>query len=189
MKFAHSFTEELQTYEYPSEWVDAAIRYRQLKKCIKKVQREMVELGLAPDMLKMLAKEKDGNGGDYHHGNGVAMAAKPGLGIALRNTEPTSELHEDVSLNRRNSIESKSSDSSGMSSSVDEEYDAERDWEDCEQNSAEPECHKGDEDPRGQGIKFSYWFDGPSLSLLLLSLHSVSEPSIANIPPYPRAAE
>ena len=59
MKFAHSFTEEIQSSKYPAEWRDAAIHYRQLKKCIKKVEKELVELGLSADMLKSLAEQKD----------------------------------------------------------------------------------------------------------------------------------
>ena len=54
MKFGHTFQEALATDTYPPEWVAAAIRYRQLKKCIKKVQKELVSLGLCGKTLQEL---------------------------------------------------------------------------------------------------------------------------------------
>lgn len=39
---------------FPSHWVDQAIPYSQLKKCLKKVQRELQDLGLDPDTLRAL---------------------------------------------------------------------------------------------------------------------------------------
>lgn len=54
MKFAHTFNEALSSSEYPPEWVEAAIRYRQLKKCIKKVRKELETLGLSPELLQAL---------------------------------------------------------------------------------------------------------------------------------------
>ncbi|KAF7549214.1 hypothetical protein G7Z17_g6554 [Cylindrodendrum hubeiense] len=54
MKFAHGFKESLATHDFPPHWVDHAIPYSQLKKCLKKVQRELRELGLDPDTLRSL---------------------------------------------------------------------------------------------------------------------------------------
>lgn len=54
MKFAHDFDVSLKKGEYPQEWLDSAISYRQLKKCIKKVQRELQGLGLGPEILEQL---------------------------------------------------------------------------------------------------------------------------------------
>ncbi|KAK7528112.1 SPX domain-containing protein [Phyllosticta citriasiana] len=51
MKFAHAFHERLQSDGYPPEWIGAAISYRQLKKCIKKVERELDRLGLDVETL------------------------------------------------------------------------------------------------------------------------------------------
>lgn len=51
MKFSHDFSESLKKEEYPQQWVDSAISYRQLKKCIKRVQRELQALGLDPTTL------------------------------------------------------------------------------------------------------------------------------------------
>jgi E3 ubiquitin-protein ligase BAH len=72
MKFAHDFDEALKREEYPQEWVDSAISYRQLKKCIKKVQAELKSFGLDAQTLELLwqnvngAKDENGtkNGGE-----------------------------------------------------------------------------------------------------------------------------
>ena len=39
---------------YPTRWLDSAIPYSQLKKCLKKVQQELRELGLDPETLQQL---------------------------------------------------------------------------------------------------------------------------------------
>lgn len=39
---------------FPQHWVDQAIPYGQLKKCLKKVQRELQDLGLDPETLQSL---------------------------------------------------------------------------------------------------------------------------------------
>jgi E3 ubiquitin-protein ligase BAH len=54
MKFAHEFVASLKKEEYPQGWLDSAISYRKLKKCIKKVQRELRGLGLDPQILEQL---------------------------------------------------------------------------------------------------------------------------------------
>lgn len=54
MKFGHTYQEALAADTYPKEWVAAAIRYRQLKKCIKKVQKELDSLGLCGKTLQEL---------------------------------------------------------------------------------------------------------------------------------------
>lgn len=56
MKFAHSFSQALEEEGFPADWQAAAIRYRQLKKCIKKVQKELSELGLTAEILKQFVK-------------------------------------------------------------------------------------------------------------------------------------
>lgn len=166
MKFAHSFSEELQSNEYPSEWLDAAIRYRQLKKCIKKVQRELTELGLTTDMLKMLAEEK--NAGS------VMPTTAPGRISTIRESctpnDPGSEVHPGMPLQRRGSHDSKHSDSSGTNSDAENEFD-EKDW--LKRNQApEPEsmileADLEEEVHYKQGIAFSYWFDGSSFLTFL----------------------
>ena len=46
MKFAHEFKEALIQEGFPPHWVESAIPYGQLKKCIKKVERELRSIGL-----------------------------------------------------------------------------------------------------------------------------------------------
>ncbi|KJZ70400.1 hypothetical protein HIM_10204 [Hirsutella minnesotensis 3608] len=54
MKFAHDFKDTLASQGFPPHWVRQAIPYGQLKKCLKKVQRELQDLGLDPDTLRAL---------------------------------------------------------------------------------------------------------------------------------------
>ena len=54
MKFARYFQERLRQDGYPPEWIDSAISYGQLKKCIKCVQRELSALGLDVETLRRL---------------------------------------------------------------------------------------------------------------------------------------
>lgn len=54
MKFAHEFKETLEREAFPDHWLAAAIPYSQLKKCLKKVQRELQELGLDKSTLQQL---------------------------------------------------------------------------------------------------------------------------------------
>lgn len=54
MKFAHEFKETLEREAFPEHWLSAAIPYSQLKKCLKKVQRELQELGLDNSTLQQL---------------------------------------------------------------------------------------------------------------------------------------
>ncbi|KAF8477527.1 SPX domain-containing protein [Kalaharituber pfeilii] len=143
MKFAHSFKEELQNNEYPPEWLDAAIRYRQLKKCIKKVQRELEELGLTIDMLKLLAEEKN-----YH------------VVPADRKSNTKSETQQDIhdTMTRRDLAKSSGGDSSGVCPNE------ESGESDVLQNKRTNTANIGSDDDEpewsGQGIKLSYWFDG-----------------------------
>ncbi|RFU75497.1 hypothetical protein TARUN_6741 [Trichoderma arundinaceum] len=62
MKFAHAFKQSLASQGmayysppgFPPHWVAHAIPYGQLKKCLKKVQRELQELGLDTETLRTL---------------------------------------------------------------------------------------------------------------------------------------
>jgi len=54
MKFAQQFQEALERDDYPQEWIDSAISYKKLKKCIKRVQQELLILGLDTDTLNTL---------------------------------------------------------------------------------------------------------------------------------------
>ncbi|KAG6039223.1 hypothetical protein E4U41_003050 [Claviceps citrina] len=54
MKFAHGFKETLASQDFPTHWVKSAIPYGQLKKCLKRVQQELHDLGLDPETLRAL---------------------------------------------------------------------------------------------------------------------------------------
>lgn len=67
MKFAHEFKDALEREGFPSHWVESAIPYGQLKKCIKKVKRELESFGLDAHTLGLLiprSPEKDDCGVD-----------------------------------------------------------------------------------------------------------------------------
>lgn len=54
MKFAHEYKDYLEQSGFPAEWVSSALSYGQLKKCIKKVKRELASIGLDPATLQEL---------------------------------------------------------------------------------------------------------------------------------------
>lgn len=54
MKFAHQLKQALQQEGFPPHWVESAIPYGQLKKCIKKVEGELRGLGLDAETLRHL---------------------------------------------------------------------------------------------------------------------------------------
>ncbi|WQF85132.1 Putative Zinc finger, RING-type, SPX domain, Zinc finger, RING/FYVE/PHD-type [Colletotrichum destructivum] len=59
MKFAHDFKETLRREDFPSHWIDLAIPYGQLKKVLKRVARELNDLGLDPETLRQLLDPAD----------------------------------------------------------------------------------------------------------------------------------
>ncbi|WEW60362.1 SPX and RING_Ubox domain-containing protein [Emydomyces testavorans] len=59
MKFAHKYCQSLESEGFPVQWVNCAISYRQLKKCIKRVRGELAELGLRPEILSHLWLSED----------------------------------------------------------------------------------------------------------------------------------
>ncbi|KAI5919683.1 RING-14 protein [Camillea tinctor] len=60
MKFAQEFKKSLQREGFPPRWVESAIPYGQLKKCLKKVINELCEIGLDKDTLAQLSLEHSG---------------------------------------------------------------------------------------------------------------------------------
>lgn len=54
MKFGTQFQEALKKEEFPSPWLESAISYKKLKKCIKRVREELLSLGLDRDTLEAL---------------------------------------------------------------------------------------------------------------------------------------
>lgn len=67
MKFARDYEAGLQNEQYPSHWITSSISYRQLKKCIRKIQSEIQELGLDPiEIKKLLHPAVAASAGDGH---------------------------------------------------------------------------------------------------------------------------
>ncbi|EXJ73267.1 uncharacterized protein A1O5_03027 [Cladophialophora psammophila CBS 110553] len=64
MKFGQDFEAALARGEYPPDWVNSAISYKKLKKCIKRVQQELLSLGLDKDTLDALWKHVGSTGSD-----------------------------------------------------------------------------------------------------------------------------
>lgn len=58
MKFAKVLQQTLLEEEIPDEWVEAAIQYKVLKKCIGKIVHELEFLGLSKSDLKLLLKNE-----------------------------------------------------------------------------------------------------------------------------------
>lgn len=56
MKFGRVFKECLRNEGFPSEWVESAISYSQLKKCINRLTDELSQVGLDPATLEKLLK-------------------------------------------------------------------------------------------------------------------------------------
>jgi E3 ubiquitin-protein ligase BAH len=62
MKFGHVFKQSLRNEGFPPEWVDSAISYSQLKKCINRLTDELRQVGLDPATLsKLLQHVEDYN--------------------------------------------------------------------------------------------------------------------------------
>jgi len=72
MKFAHEYKEALRREGFPPHWVESAIPYGQLKKCIKKVELELRSLGLDSATLARLMLETN-NGPETNPIGGVAF--------------------------------------------------------------------------------------------------------------------
>ncbi|KAF2648601.1 RING-14 protein-like protein [Lophiostoma macrostomum CBS 122681] len=57
MKFGHVFKQTLKNEGFPPDWVESAISYSQLKKCINRLTSELSEVGLNPQTLARLIKQ------------------------------------------------------------------------------------------------------------------------------------
>jgi E3 ubiquitin-protein ligase BAH len=70
MKFGHVFKETLRREGYPPDWVESAISYSQLKKCINRLTTELAQVGLNPATLGTLLKQvEDYNASNDEDGN------------------------------------------------------------------------------------------------------------------------
>ncbi|KAF2429626.1 RING-14 protein [Tothia fuscella] len=59
MKFGHLYRDRLREAGFPPEWINTAINYNQLKKCIKRVRQELASLGLDAVTLQRLLKNAE----------------------------------------------------------------------------------------------------------------------------------
>ncbi|GEQ69715.1 hypothetical protein JCM33374_g3389 [Metschnikowia sp. JCM 33374] len=59
MKFAKVLQQTLVEEELPQEWVEAAIQYKVLKKCIGRIVQELAFLGLSQANLKLLLQDEE----------------------------------------------------------------------------------------------------------------------------------
>ncbi|KAI5793864.1 SPX domain-containing protein [Peziza echinospora] len=188
MKFAHSFMEELQSNAYPTEWKNSAIRYRQLKKCIKKVQNELAELGLSVEMLKLLAAEKS---------NGVTPEPPPYVARGKPEEMKAGQEEQKIGRRRRGSNESHCSLSSGANTDADSDESELSDGQDdaVAQKMEKDNFDVEDDEPEApppQGVTFSYWFDGTLQSFIPKLVLTVSSeegiPMDLNLAPETRKA-
>jgi len=69
MKFGHVFKQSLRIEGFPPEWVDSAISYSQLKKCIKRLTGELQQVGLDPATLSKLLKHVEDYNATAGHGD------------------------------------------------------------------------------------------------------------------------
>lgn len=83
MKFGQEYAAALAREEFPQHWLDSAIEYKQLKKCIKKVQRELESIGLDAPTIEKLAQWLKTT--DEQRGDGNTEKSKDG------GAEPTSD--------------------------------------------------------------------------------------------------
>jgi E3 ubiquitin-protein ligase BAH len=67
MKFGRQFKESLKSQGFPSDWVDSAISYSQLKKCINKLTSELAAVGLDASTLSKLLRHVE----DYNASTGA----------------------------------------------------------------------------------------------------------------------
>lgn len=68
MKFGHAFKQSLRNEGFPPEWVESAISYSQLKKCINRLTDELKQVGLDPETLSKLLKHvEDYNASTTHN--------------------------------------------------------------------------------------------------------------------------
>lgn len=71
MKFAKQFEKSLIEDDIPEEWIEAAIQYKALKKCIGKVVKELSVVGLEQNTLKLLLNNVEVNEEDTSASNPI----------------------------------------------------------------------------------------------------------------------
>lgn len=73
MKFGRTLRASLQNEGFPPEWIDSAISYSQLKKCINRLTKELDQVGLDPATLGKLLKHVE----DYNASTNNDLDERP----------------------------------------------------------------------------------------------------------------
>ena len=83
MKFGQEYQNTLAREDFPQHWRDSAIEYKHLKKCIKKIHRELESLGLDAETLSHLSEWMQPSDpkrtGSAHSDKGYYSASLPAL--------------------------------------------------------------------------------------------------------------
>lgn len=77
MKFAREYEAKLKQEQYPQHWIQSSISYRQLKKCIRKIQSELLELGIDPEEVKVLLQRVESASANGGHPPGPVSSLRP----------------------------------------------------------------------------------------------------------------
>lgn len=94
MKFARDFDVSLKEGDYPEDWLQTAISYRQLKKCIKLVQRELQDVGLEPEVLEQLWQ----HAGKHDETSTTVNGARTNGDCSQKVTEELSQLNPKLTV-------------------------------------------------------------------------------------------
>ena len=83
MKFGQEYSDTLARENFPQHWRDSAIEYKHLKKCIKKIHRELQSIGLDSNTLSHLTEwvqpPDSKQNGARHADKGYYSASLPAL--------------------------------------------------------------------------------------------------------------
>ena len=81
MKFGQEYQQTLARENFPQHWRDSAIEYKHLKKCIKKIHRELESIGLDAETLSHLSEwvQPPDSNDSAHTDKGYYSASLPAL--------------------------------------------------------------------------------------------------------------
>ncbi|ORX97288.1 RING-14 protein-like protein [Clohesyomyces aquaticus] len=96
MKFGHVLKERLKNEGFPPEWVDSAISYSQLKKCIHRLTDELAQVGLDPATLGKLLRHVE----DYNAATAGDNEERPFEYILSGDPPPESQDQGDTGTSR-----------------------------------------------------------------------------------------
>lgn len=91
MKFGQEYSQVLTNENFPEHWRQSAIEYKHLKKCIKKIRKELLAIGLGSETIGQLSASIDrpstGENGT-HESRDYYSAASPILDTVLEEFTP-----------------------------------------------------------------------------------------------------